>query len=243
MSALWGWAAIVVCCAPAHSDDSFQKRLARDCATEATCRVFTSEAENRARHCRSEAECTQARSDAALANAQLSERIRERESADAETQADRSARSKQDQEAHDREVAEYASKRQEQRAERERSKQEASDREAAQRRFLGPEGRKKELVSCYESHPPIECADTVAKLLAAATDDRERKSLIALNEKTLQRLFDKAHEPFAGQILCCDGAVAATCGCGGKLKNCCTRRGGVCGCAALPTAGNQAANP
>ena len=53
MSALWGWAAIVVCCAPAHSDDSFQKRLVRDCATEATCRVFTSEAENRARHCRS----------------------------------------------------------------------------------------------------------------------------------------------------------------------------------------------
>lgn len=243
MSTFWGWTALVLCCAPARSDDAFQRRLAEECATEATCRAFTNQAENRARHCRSEAECTEAKRDSAAANAQLAERIAERERGEAEARADRSARSKKERETQDREVAEYASKRQEQRQERERTKQEASDREAAHLRFLGPEGRKKELVSCYESRPPIECSDTVAKLLAAAADERERKSLIALNEKTLQRLFDKAHEPFAGQLLCCDGAVSETCGCGGKLRNCCARRGGVCGCAALPPPGNQAANP
>ena len=242
MKAFWGWAAIVVGCAPARADDSFQKRLEKECATEATCRAFTNEAENRARRCRDEAECAAAQRDAEAANAQLSERIAERERAEEQAQADRTARSKQDQEAQDREVADYASKRQEQQKERERTKQEASDREAAHRRFLGPEGRKRELVACYDSRPPIECSDTVAKLLAAASDERERKALIALNEKTLQRLFDKAREPFAGQLLCCDGAISETCACGGKLKNCCTRRGGVCGCAAPPAPGNQAAN-
>lgn len=242
MSTFWGWAAIVVACAPAPADDAFQKRLEKECATEEACRAFTNEAENRARRCRSEEECQQAQRDAAAANAQLSERIAERERAQARAQTDRSERAKQDREAQDREVAEYATKRQEQRQERERTKQEASDREAAHRRFLGPEGRKKELVACYESRPPVECADTVAKLLAAASDDRERKALIALNEKTLQRLFDKPHEPFAGQLLCCDGAVSETCACGGKLKSCCAKRGGVCGCAVPPAPGDQAAN-
>jgi hypothetical protein len=242
MSAFWGWAAIAVSCAPAPPDDAFEKQLARGCATEAECRVFTNEAENRARRCRTDAECKQAKSDSAAANAALAERIQERQSSETQELAERSARSKQDQEAHDREVAEYASKRQQQRDERERSKQEASDREAAHLRFLGPEGRKKELISCYEVRPPTECADTVSKLLRAATDERERKSLVALNEKTLQKVFDRAREPFAGELLCCDGSSSETCGCGGKIKNCCTRRGGVCGCAPPRAPGGQAAN-
>jgi hypothetical protein len=103
-------------------------------------------------------------------------------------------------------------------------------------RFLGAEGRKSELVRCYEQRAqPSECVDTVAKLLAATSDDRERRSLIALNEKTMQRKFDTTREPFVGQILCCDGSISETCACGGKLKNCCPRRGGVCGCTNAPT--------
>jgi len=238
----WGFAAIVLSCAPAPRDDSFQKRIA-GCATEAECRALSQEAEARALRCRTQPECDQARSDAAAADAKLSAVVREREQSDERAREERTLASQKEREAHDREVAEYAEKRQVQQKERERSKQEASDREAAHRRFLGPEGRKKELTACYDAEPPIECADTVAKLLAAAADERERRALITLNEKTLQRLFDKAREPFPGQLLCCDGAVSETCGCGGKLKNCCTKRGGVCGCAARPAPATQATAP
>jgi hypothetical protein len=171
----------------------------------------------------------------------LSVHIRERETEEARAQAERSARSKDAQDKLDREVAEHAAKRQQQQEARERSRQEAKEREQAQMRFLGPEGRKRELVACYEQHAPIGCTDTVAKVLAATADDRERRSLIALNEKTMQRKFDTAREPIVGQILCCDGTISETCVCGAKLKNCCTRRGGVCGCTqgATPKAQGQ----
>jgi hypothetical protein len=169
----------------------------------------------------------------------LDERVREREGADARSQAERSQRSKQEQEQHDREVAEHAEKRAQQSEQRERAKQEGRDREAAHLRLLGPEGRKRELVTCYERHSAIECTDTVAKLLVASSDDRERRALIALNEKTMQRQFDSRRMPSVGRILCCDGAVSETCACGGKLKNCCPRRGGVCGCAPAITQGEQ----
>lgn len=242
MRTWWGIAALALGCAPAPRDDSFQNRIA-GCATEAECRQVSQEAEARAQRCRTEPECEQARSDAAAADAKLAARIREREESDERAREERNLASQKEREAHDREVAEYAEKRKLQREERERSKQEAADREAAHRRFLGPEGRKKELTGCYEQRPPIECSDTVVKLLAAASDERERRALITLNEKTLQRLFDKTKEPFAGQLLCCDGAVSETCGCGGKLKNCCTKRGGVCGCAARPSPATQATAP
>jgi hypothetical protein len=160
----------------------------------------------------------------------LSVHVRERESEEARAQAERSARSKEARGKLDREVAEHAEKRQQQRAERERSGEEAKEREQAQMRFLGPEGRRRELVACYEQHAPIGCTATVAQVLAASSDDRERRSLIALNEKTMQRKFDTAHEPMVGQILCCDGTIPETCVCGAKLKTCCTRHGGVCGC-------------
>ena len=137
-------------------------------------------------------------------------------------------------------MAEHAEVRQQQHKERERSRQEAKEREKAQMRFLGPEGRRRELVACYEQQAPIGCVDTVANVLAATSDDRERRSLIALNEKTMQRKFDTAREPMVGQILCCDGTISETCVCGAKLKNCCTRLGGVCGCTQGPTPNVQA---
>jgi hypothetical protein len=160
----------------------------------------------------------------------LHEHVRQRESEEARARAEHEARSKEAQAKHGREVAEHAEKRQQQREERERSRQEATERENAHLRFLGPEGRKRELVACYEQHAPIGCRDTVAKVLAASSDDRERRSLIALNEKTMQRKFDTAREPIIGQVLCCNGTIPETCVCGAKLKNCCTRHGGVCGC-------------
>lgn len=235
MSTLWGWAAVVVGCAPAPSDDSFRNRLARDCATEERCRALTQEAETQAQRCRTQPECTQARNNQAAASARLNEHVRERESEEARARAERSARTKAEQERHGREVAEHAEKRRQQREERERSRQEAKEREQAQMRFLGPEGRKRELVACYEQHAPVGCVDTVAKVLAATTNDRERRSLIALNEKTMQRKFDTAREPLVGQILCCDGTISETCVCGAKLKHCCPRRGGVCGCTQVTT--------
>ena len=235
MSRLWGWtAAVAVCCAPAPPDNAFRNQLSGACATEQGCRALTQETETRAQRCRTQAECTQARSDLAAANARLSEHVRERERAEARAQAERSAHSKEERDRLDREVAEYAQTRQQQHGERERARQQAKDREAAQRRFLGPEGRKRELVTCYEQRPPTECVDTVAKLLAATSDDRERRALIALNEKTLQREFDTAREPIVGQILCCDGTISETCVCGAKLKNCCKLRDGVCGCTPGP---------
>jgi hypothetical protein len=230
MSTLWGWAAVVVGCAPAPSDDSFRSRLSTDCATEERCRALTEETKTRAQRCRTEYECTQARNNQAAAAARLNEHVREREREEARALAERSARTKEVQERHDREVAAHAEKRQQQHAEREQSRQEATEREKAHMRFLGPEGRRRELVACYEQHAPIGCGDTVAKVLAASADDRERRSLIALNEKTMQRKFDTAREPIVGRILCCDGTIPETCVCGGKLKNCCGRHGGVCGC-------------
>jgi hypothetical protein len=241
MSTFWGWAAaVVVSCAPARSDDSFQNKLASACATEAGCRTLAQETETRAQRCRVQSECDQARSDLELANTRLRALVREREAGEARAKAERSARSKEEHDKHDREVAEHAEKREQQRSERERSKREAKEREAAHLRFLGPEGRKKELVACYERRIPIECTPTVADLLAAASDDRERRALITLNEKTMQRAFDKAPGPAVGQILCCDGAASTTCACGGKLKNCCPRRGGVCGCTAASPPNAQA---
>jgi hypothetical protein len=241
MNTLWGWAAVfMVCCAPARSDDSFQNKISRACTTEQGCRALAQETEYRAQRCRTQSECTQARSDLAAANARLSAHVRERESEDARAQAERSAQAKKTQERLEREQADYAAMRQQQRDERERSKQDANDREAAHMRFLGPEGRRRDLVACYEQNGPIGCADTVAKLLAATSDERERRSLIALNEKTLQRLFDTAREPIAGQILCCDGTISETCVRGAKLKNCCKSRGGVCGCKPAPAPSVQA---
>lgn len=236
MSRLWGWAAaLLVCCAPARPDDTFRNAISRACVTEEGCRALTHEAETRALECRTEADCMQARSNLALANTRLSAHVRARQSEEARRQAERSARAKEQQEEVNREAAEYAKQRQQQREERERSRQEGKEREAAHLRFLGPEGRRRELVACYEQHAPLECTDTVAKLLAAAADERERRSLIALNEKTMQRRFDTTRDPPVGQILCCDGAVSETCACGGKLKNCCPKRGGVCGCVGAPT--------
>lgn len=242
MSTLWGWAtAVVICCAPARSDDSFQNKIARVCTSEEGCRALTHETQTRAQRCRSESECTKARSDLAAVTARLNAHVREREDAENRAQVDRSARLKAEHDQHDRDLAEYAQKRELQREERERSKQDANEREAAHLRFLGPEGRKRELVGCYEQRTPIECTSAVAKLLAAASDERERRALITLNEKTMQRRFDAAREPFAGQILCCDGSVSQRCACGGKLKDCCPKRSGICGCVPSPPPSPQAA--
>jgi hypothetical protein len=160
----------------------------------------------------------------------LKAHVSRRESERAKAQAEQAARSKEQQDQHAREVADHAGHRQQQREERERSRQQATEREAAHLRFLGPEGRKRELVTCYEQHALLGCADTALKLFAATADERERRAFVVLNEKLMQQQFKTASEPVAGQLLCCDGSVAATCTCGPKLKNCCTGRGGTCGC-------------
>lgn len=235
MSTSRGWAAaILLSCAPAPKDDAFQTKMSQACATEAGCRKLAQETEFRAQRCREQAECTRAQADLAAANERLDALVRERESADARAREERDASSKQEQAKRDQEFSEHAQKRQLDREQRERSKHEAKEREAAHFRFLGPEGRRRELVACYEQRGPIPCTDIVAKLLAASSDDRERRALVTLNEKTLQRHLDKAGAPIAGQLLCCDGTISETCACGGKLKNCCPRRGGVCGCVAPP---------
>ena len=41
---------------------------------------------------------------------------------------------------------------------------------------------------------------------------------------------DSDEEPEARSVKCCDGTLSPSCVCGGKLRGCCLRHKGVCGC-------------
>lgn len=84
--------------------------------------------------------------------------------------------------------------------------------------------RRRAIASCVKGD---DCPIEPATLLRAAKDPNEAAALAAHQER-IQASVDRA----SASLLCADGTESPTCTCGRPRRGCCSRHGGVVGCAA-----------
>lgn len=229
-----------------YQDDGFRTKLANGCETAAQCQRLVDEAFERKSRC-SKPNFDAPPCDVASADLAAADRLRQQRAEydgefraqqqrqEAEAAAERQRQYELKKAAERQQLAEQEEKRRTAavaaataRELEDEEKAAAADAAEAERlKLLGRTGRERELRACYKNAGGL-CRELLSRLLAVASNESEKRALVALDQQLASRP-DVLESSGTGGLRCCDGS-ASSCSCGGSHRGCCAHHGGVCGC-------------